>query len=85
MHSMPLALLGQRHRKKFGRASAGLPLPQMRKPPRVITFQRKSSNRRVVNEEQLIKLLQAYGQVPAPPSYPKPNPTYPIPSLMGMI
>jgi len=29
----------------------------------MITFQRKASNRRVVNEEQLIKLLQSYGQV----------------------
>ena len=34
-----------------------------RLPPRVITFQRKRANRRVVNEPQLIRLLQTYGEV----------------------
>ncbi len=31
--------------------------------PRVITFQRKRANRRVVNEEQLISLLKEFGEV----------------------
>jgi hypothetical protein len=40
-----------------------LPPPTKRSVPRLITFQRKRANRRVVNEEQLISLLKEYGQV----------------------
>ena len=43
---------------------AALPLPQLRqKLPRVVTFQRKSSNRRVINEGRLIAMLQTFGEV----------------------
>ena len=36
----------------------------MRTPlPRVITFQRKRANRRVVNEEALLALLAEFGEV----------------------
>ncbi len=43
---------------------AGLDPPQKRAPlPRQITFQRKRANRRVVNEDQLISLLQEFGEV----------------------
>jgi protein O-GlcNAc transferase len=31
--------------------------------PRVITFQRKRANRRIVNEEGLLALLAQYGQL----------------------
>ena len=43
---------------------AGLP-PPARRPqlPRIITFQRKASNRRVVNEDRLIAMLQGFGEV----------------------
>ncbi|EIE21972.1 hypothetical protein COCSUDRAFT_66769 [Coccomyxa subellipsoidea C-169] len=41
----------------------GLPPPTERPVPRVITFQRKRANRRVVNEEQLISLLKEFGEV----------------------
>lgn len=41
-----------------------LPAPARPPPvPRVTTFQRKSSNRRVVNEEELLHLLSQYGEV----------------------
>jgi hypothetical protein len=45
--------------------AAGLPPPAARPVPRVITFQRKRANRRVINEEQLLSLLSAYGTVSA--------------------
>ena len=38
-----------------------------RLPPRAITFQRKRANRRVINEPQLIRLLQTYGEVTLAP------------------
>ena len=42
----------------------GLAPPQKRAPlPRQITFQRKRANRRVINEDQLIHLLQEFGEV----------------------
>ena len=42
----------------------GLPPPAMRTPlPRVITFQRKRANRRVVNEAALLALLAEFGEV----------------------
>ncbi|CAL8471513.1 g11055 [Coccomyxa elongata] len=44
-------------------AQYGLPPPTKRPVPRVITFQRKRANRRVINEEQLVMLLQEFGQV----------------------
>ena len=45
---------------------AGLPPPAPRQPvPRVITFQRKRANRRVINEEGLLELLSEFGQVGA--------------------
>ena len=44
----------------------GLPPPTKRPVPRVITFQRKRANRRVVNEEQLVALLQKFGQARSP-------------------
>jgi protein O-GlcNAc transferase len=31
--------------------------------PRVITFQRKRANRRIVNEDGLLDLLRQYGQL----------------------
>ena len=44
--------------------AAGLPEPAARQPlPRVITFQRKRANRRVLNEDQLVALLRRYGEV----------------------
>jgi protein O-GlcNAc transferase len=43
---------------------AGLPPPAARRRvPRVITFQRKRANRRIVNEEGLLALLRQYGQL----------------------
>ncbi|KAJ9523194.1 hypothetical protein QJQ45_023985 [Haematococcus lacustris] len=42
----------------------GLPPPAPRSPiPRVITFQRKRANRRILNEPDLLKLLARYGQL----------------------
>ncbi len=42
----------------------GLPTPRKRSPlPRVITFQRKRANRRVVNEAALLKMLGEFGEV----------------------
>lgn len=55
---------------------AGLPEPQLReRVPRIITFQRKRANRRIANEEMLIKMLRQYGDVsrdarPPMPSHP---------------
>lgn len=51
-------------------ANADLAPPQTGKPvPRVITFQRKRANRRVINEAQLVRMLQEFadevGSVPA--------------------
>lgn len=41
-----------------------LPPPRLRQPlPRTITFQRKRANRRVVNEEALLKMLAEFGEV----------------------
>lgn len=38
-----------------------LPLPEARKAvPRVITFQRKRANRRVINEAQLVRMLHEF-------------------------
>jgi hypothetical protein len=43
---------------------AGLPPPAARRRvPRLITFQRKRANRRIVNEEGLLALLAQYGQL----------------------
>lgn len=45
---------------------ADLPAPQAGKPvPRVITFQRKRANRRVINEDQLMRMLSEFGKVSA--------------------
>ena len=45
---------------------AGLPPPAPRHPlPRVITFQRKRANRRVINEAGLLELLAQFGEVRA--------------------
>ena len=44
--------------------AADLPAPQAGKPvPRVITFQRKRANRRVINEDQLMRMLRKFGEV----------------------
>ncbi|KAL3161243.1 hypothetical protein ABBQ38_009607 [Trebouxia sp. C0009 RCD-2024] len=41
-----------------------LPAPEAGKPvPRVITFQRKRANRRVINEDQLMRMLREFGEV----------------------
>ncbi len=42
---------------------AGLPEPQPGLVPRVITYQRKRANRRIVNEEAFIRLLRELGEV----------------------
>lgn len=43
---------------------SGFPPPAVKRSiPRVITFQRKRANRRIVNEQELLKLLSQYGQV----------------------
>eukprot|EP01025_Chloroclados_australasicus_P033323 TRINITY_DN3394_c0_g2_i1.p1 TRINITY_DN3394_c0_g2~~TRINITY_DN3394_c0_g2_i1.p1 ORF type:complete len:602 (-),score=77.39 TRINITY_DN3394_c0_g2_i1:347-2152(-) len=39
------------------------PTPNPSGPPRKITFQRKSFNRRVVNEDEFVQLLQQYGDL----------------------
>ena len=45
-------------------AQFGLPPPTLRAPlPRVITFQRKRANRRVVNEPELLNMLAEFGEV----------------------
>ncbi len=33
------------------------------RPPRVLTFQRKAANRRVINEDELLAVLSRYGEV----------------------
>ena len=44
--------------------AADLPAPEAGKPvPRVITFQRKRANRRVINEDQLMRMLREFGEV----------------------
>lgn len=44
--------------------AADLPAPETGKPvPRVITFQRKRANRRVINEDQLMRMLREFGEV----------------------
>ncbi len=45
--------------------SAGLPPPPARRDviPRVITFQRKRANRRILNEDEFIEMLQEFGDV----------------------
>ena len=46
---------------------AGVPPPALRTPlPVKITFQRKSANRRVINEGRLISMLQTFGEVRRP-------------------
>ena len=41
---------------------AGLPPPTVRPSvPRLITFQRKRANRRIINEEEVVELLKTYG------------------------
>lgn len=46
------------------RPQYGLPPPETRGAvPQVITFQRKRANRRVINEEQLVKMLSEFGEV----------------------
>ncbi|PRW56929.1 glycosyltransferase family 61 [Chlorella sorokiniana] len=50
--------------RKMLYAQYGLPTPRKRSPlPRVITFQRKRANRRVVNEPELLKMLGEFGEV----------------------
>eukprot|EP00775_Hariotina_reticulata_P006840 gene6840-7058_t len=42
----------------------GLPPPALRRQlPRVITFQRKRANRRIINEEPFLQLLSQYGEL----------------------
>lgn len=48
----------------------GLPEPQPGPPPRVITYQRKRANRRIINEEAFIRLLREFGEVPTPACLP---------------
>lgn len=44
--------------------AAGLPAPRVRQSiPRLITFQRKRANRRILNEEELIEMLRGYGEL----------------------
>ncbi len=44
--------------------AAGLPAPQPHRPvPKLITFQRKRANRRIVNEEEVVQLLKKYGDL----------------------
>ncbi|EFN54929.1 expressed protein [Chlorella variabilis] len=50
--------------RKMLYAQYNLPPPRLRQPlPRTITFQRKRANRRVVNEEALLKMLAEFGEV----------------------
>lgn len=43
---------------------AGLPPPVPRpEVPRIITFQRKRANRRILNEDEFIELLKGYGEL----------------------
>ncbi len=43
---------------------ADLPAPESGRPvPRVITFQRKRANRRVINEDQLVRMLREFAEV----------------------
>lgn len=43
---------------------AGLPPPEPRPTvPHIITFQRKSANRRIINEPEFIELLKTYGEL----------------------
>lgn len=53
-----------RHLLKTGCACAtGLPEPVPGPVPRVITYQRKRANRRIVNEEGFIRMLREFGEV----------------------
>ncbi len=46
---------------------ADLPFPESGRPvPRVITFQRKRANRRVINEDQLVRMLREFAEVSCP-------------------
>jgi hypothetical protein len=57
---------GQRAFPPFGPAPLqyNLPPPRLRSPlPRIITFQRKRANRRVVNEGELLAVLAEFGEV----------------------
>ncbi len=48
---------------------ADLPAPESGRPvPRVITFQRKRANRRVINEDQLVRMLREFAEVTCHPS-----------------
>ncbi len=40
-----------------------LPEPAPRPVPRIITFQRKRANRRIINEERFLDLLREFGEV----------------------
>lgn len=43
---------------------SGLPPPSLRPIiPRLITYQRKRANRRILNEQELIDLLSTYGEL----------------------
>lgn len=43
--------------------AAGLPEPVPGPVPRVITYQRKRANRRIVNEEGFVRMLREFGEV----------------------
>ena len=52
-------------------AQYGIPLPAPgTPPPRVITLQRKSSNRRLLNEGEVVQMLAEFGEVRGQPSQP---------------
>ena len=52
-------------------AFADLPAPESGRPvPRVITFQRKRANRRVINEDQLVRMLREFAEVTSLPGLP---------------
>eukprot|EP00879_Flechtneria_rotunda_P027722 GHRR01029709.1.p1 GENE.GHRR01029709.1~~GHRR01029709.1.p1 ORF type:complete len:256 (+),score=63.24 GHRR01029709.1:320-1087(+) len=53
----------QEFRAEVYRHYGFLPPAKRRTVPRVITFQRKRANRRILNEEPLVQLLSQYGQV----------------------
>jgi hypothetical protein len=46
----------------------GLPSPQPRQViPRIITYQRKRANRRILNEEAFIQMLKDFGELQVTP------------------
>ena len=52
------------HHTKISVLYADLAPPQPGRPvPRVITFQRKRANRRVINEDQLVRMLREFAEV----------------------